>query len=122
MRELCAQKDSWMRQMILQNPRDPYWQMVSLALAWFGGILLENASPYPNMLRNKPRKLREIHLHDEGIFSSARLLEVRMCDILHLVIYRNINFDMVMLYYRHGSMISAQYQRPCKMAKFYLNY
>ena len=37
-------------------------------------------------------------------------------------VYHNMNFDITMCYFRHGSTISAQYQRPSKMAEFCLKY
>ena len=53
--EFFMHQDSWMRQMISKNPRDPYWQMVSLVLAQFDGLLAGyNARPYQNKVRNSP--------------------------------------------------------------------
>ena len=55
MRELFAQQDSWMRQMIRKNPKDPYWQMVSLVLAQFDEPLAGyNSRSYQNKVRNRP--------------------------------------------------------------------
>ena len=54
-RKFFAEQDSWMRQMIRKHPKDPYWQMVSLVLAQFDGLLAGyNARPYQNKVRNRP--------------------------------------------------------------------
>ena len=50
--EFFMQQDSWMRQMVRNNHKDPYWQMVSLVLAQFDGLLAGyNARPYQNKVR-----------------------------------------------------------------------